>query len=106
MNVLSHLQRGISPAGRSAGAAGRDCNAADRDTVASGWLYFDDPPPGASATLLGIPGVDYFDTTEETIGAYRGDGVDMGDGTDVARQKFTDAGVTPIPFKCCSILKT
>jgi hypothetical protein len=60
----------------------------------TGGLFFDDFPPGSSATLLGVPGVDYFDTTEETTGAYRGDGVDMVSGTDVARQKFTDAGVT------------
>jgi hypothetical protein len=60
----------------------------------SGGFFFDNPMPGETQNFVGIPGVDYFDTTLETAGGYRpGDAVDMSSGNDVSRQKFSGAAV-------------
>ncbi|MCP5524475.1 MAG: hypothetical protein H7A46_23335 [Verrucomicrobiales bacterium] len=55
-------------------------------------LGIDDPPPGTFYGIAGTPDVDFVDTTMDTTGDYRSDGVDMDSDTDVTREKFTGSG--------------
>jgi hypothetical protein len=56
----------------------------------SGGMFFDDPAPGDTFNFFGTVDVDYFDTTPDTAGTYRPlDAVDMDDGNDAPRAKFT-----------------
>ncbi len=60
-----------------------------------GGQYIDDPQPGAYALNSGTPGVDFYDTTPTTMGAYRtADAVDTAVTSDGPRSKFTTAGVS------------
>jgi hypothetical protein len=59
----------------------------------SGGIFVDDPPVGTYTGVPGIEEIDYLDTTMETVGEYRSDGVDMDSDTDVVRQQFTNAGL-------------
>lgn len=56
--------------------------------------FYDNPAPGAYNSLPGTPGVDFVDTTPNSLGTYRSlDSVDTATTPDVARASFTNAGV-------------
>lgn len=60
---------------------------------ASGQFY-DNPEPGAFNGLYGTAGVDFVDTTPNSLGTYRpSDAVDTATSADVARARFVNAGV-------------
>ncbi len=53
--------------------------------------FAEDPTPGAYEGLAGVPGICFLDTTPDTAGGYRPDGVDTVVTGDTPRAKFTDS---------------
>ncbi len=59
-----------------------------------GGNFFDDSSPGLYGGNGGIQGIDFHDSTLNTLGPYRFDEVDMATTADVARSKFINAGLS------------
>ncbi len=58
-----------------------------------GGQFLDNPAPGAYAGQVGVPGVDFVDTTPGTFGTYRDqDAVDTAVTADTLRDKFVQTG--------------
>ncbi|HEY9171752.1 MAG TPA: hypothetical protein VI136_05655 [Verrucomicrobiae bacterium] len=57
-----------------------------------GGEFFDNPLPGQYGSFPGTQGIDFHDSTLNSVGSYRVDEVDTATTADVARTKFTSGG--------------